>query len=329
MAGDYLRFWGGRASYLPTTRPAARWFLALWGLSLSVAYATSVVVTMLVVAAGGDQPENAVGDLVENGSVLGVLLTAVVLAPLLEEVAFRLPMSLRPWHVAIGAGAFVSLFLPGMLGVSPGQWLVGATNQAAASLVELGFGVAVAVGLGVTLSHLTPLGRSDHPLRISPRVRYAVVAVLTTVFAGAHLGNFAEFTWFLPAFIIPQVLVGMVLAYVRVTRSWWMGVGVHGLNNGVAVGFALSTRAATSDAAQTLFGLGFLAMVSLLGLVAGGALGIDLYRTWSSNQSPPHPSPWPPTHHTQRWPSHPTQQAHVHPPLSPAVPPNSAPWRSP
>ena len=110
VLGDYLRFWSGRDSFRPRATPSTGWFLPLWGVSLAVAYASSIVVTIAVVAFGSDPPENAIGDLVESGPVISLILTAVVLAPLIEEVAFRLPMSLRPWHVAGGIGVLSVMF---------------------------------------------------------------------------------------------------------------------------------------------------------------------------------------------------------------------------
>ncbi|MCB1026964.1 MAG: CPBP family intramembrane metalloprotease [Microthrixaceae bacterium] len=307
VAGDYLRFWIGRATYQPVDRPGAAWFLPLWGLSLAVAYACSVLVTIVVVSGGATPPDNAVGEMVEQGSVLGLLLTAVVLAPLIEEVAFRLPMSLRPWHVAGGVAVLAIMFVPSLFGVSLGLALAGDERQAVAGLLELGLVVAITLGLGLVLRRLLPERSKHAPAEISPRVRYGVVVVLTLLFAAAHLSNFSEFTWFLPAFIVPQLLVGMVLAYVRLTRSWWMAVGIHALNNAVAVGFGLMPRYATTELAQGLAGLAILCLVALLGLASATALGVNLYRTWRARHPtpPPHqpvawapipsqPPPWPP-----------------------------------
>ncbi|MBK6502097.1 CPBP family intramembrane glutamic endopeptidase [Candidatus Microthrix sp.] len=285
VVGDYLRFWGGRGNYRLRDQPAARWFLPLWGLSLAVAYASSVMVTMVVVGLGGKQPDNAVGDLVENGSAIVLVITAVLLAPLLEEVAFRLPMSLRPWHVAGGVGVLSVMFVPGLFGVSLGTAIVGDRQEALASLVEVGMTVAIIVVLGLVLRLLLPKGPERGAVLIPTRARFVVIVILTAVFAAAHLGNFSEFTWFLPAFILPQLLVGMVLAYVRVTRSWWMGVGIHALNNAVAVGFGLLPRYAKSDLAQGMAGLAILGAITLLGLASIMALGMDLYGTWRINQA--------------------------------------------
>lgn len=308
VLGNYARFWGGRATYLSVARPSAAWFFPLWGLSLAVAYVCTVVVTLLVFAGGGEPPDNAVGEMVEQGSVLGLVLTAVILAPLIEEVAFRLPMSLRPWHVAGGIAVLSVMFVPSLFGSDLGADLAGSGGQGAAMFITFGLIVAITLGLGLILNRLLPDRSNGAPAEISPRVRYGVMLVLTLMFAAAHLSNFSEFTWFLPALIIPQLLVGMVLAYVRVTRSWWMAVGIHALNNAVAVGFGLMPRYAKSETAQGLAGLAILALIALLGLASAIALAIDAYRSWKAKQpeqpaQPPHypqqqhfptPPPWPP-----------------------------------
>ena len=312
VLGDYLRFWRGQASFRPRNTPRGAWFLPLWGVSLATAYASSVVVTIAVLAFGGTPPDNAVGDLVQSGPVLSLILTAVVLAPLVEEVAFRLPMSLRPWHVAGGVGVLSVMFVPGLFGVSLGRAIVGDDNGALSAVVEVALTVGVVVVLGLILRRLLPSEPSDGPALVPTRVRFAVIVALTLLFAGAHLGNFSEFTWFLPAFILPQLLVGMVLAYARVVRNWTTGVAIHALNNAVAVGFGLLPRWADQGGAQTAVGLAILGSIILLGGGSAIALGVDAYSTWDRNQhaypasphSPalqpdpwPHgrPPPWPPT----------------------------------
>ncbi len=284
VLGDYLRFWRGRATFRPGSTPNAAWFLPLWGVSLATAYASSIVVTMAVLAFGGDPPENAVGDLVESGPVLSLILTAVVLAPLIEEVAFRLPMSLRPWHVAGGVGVLSVMFVPSLFGVSLGQSIVGGDNEAISAVVEVALTVGVIVVLGLILRRLLPHEPNDGPALMPSGVRYGVIVTLTVLFAGAHLSNFSEFTWFLPAFILPQLLVGMVLAYVRVVRNWWLGVGIHALNNAVAVGFGLVARWAGGDGAQAAVGVAIVGLIVVLGAASAIALGVNAYLTWERNQ---------------------------------------------
>lgn len=308
VVGDYLRFWRGDATFRPRTAPSPGWFLPLWGASLAVAYASSIVVTMAVLALGGDRPENAVGDLLESGPILSLILTAVVLAPLIEELAFRLPMSLRPWHVAGGVGVLSVMFVPSLFGVSLGQAIAGGDNEVIAVVVEVGLTVGVTVVLGLILRRLLPREPAVGPALVPTRARFVVIVALTLLFAAAHLGNFSEFTWFLPAFILPQVLVGMVLAYVRVVRNWWMGVAIHALNNAVAVGFGLLPRWADQDGVQALVGVVILGSIIVLGTSSAIALGINAYLTWERNNRPPvaagpwaagewphgRPPPWPP-----------------------------------
>lgn len=64
-----------------------------------------------------------------------------------------------------------------------------------------------------------------------------------------------------------------------------MGVGIHALNNAVAVGFGLLPRYAKSDLAQGMAGLAILGAITLLGLASITALGMDLYGTWRINQA--------------------------------------------
>lgn len=289
VVGDYLRFWRGTAAYRPSATPTTWWFLPLWGFSLTLAYASSVFFTIIVTAAGGETPDNAVGELVQSGPVLTLILTAVVVAPLIEEVAFRLPMSLRPWHVAGGIGVLSVMFVPSLFGVSLGQGIAGEDSPAVAALVELALLVGIIGLLGLILRRLLPRERTSGPALVPPRARYAVIVALTLLFAGAHLGNFSELTWFLPAFILPQLLVGMVLAYVRVVRAWWLAVAVHALNNAVAVGFGLIGRSATGETAQALAGLAILGAIAMIGLASSVALGVNAYLTWSRNNDLPAP----------------------------------------
>ena len=76
----------------------------------------------------------------------------------------------------------------------------------------------------------------------------------------------------------------MVLAYVRVIRSWWMGVAIHALNNAVAVGFGLLPRLVGQDGGQTVVGVAIVGSIILLGGSSAIALGVNAYLTWERNQ---------------------------------------------
>ena len=193
--------------------------LRMLGLDLMITLGL-VIVAIGVMAVGFELPGNTLAEL-EFGP--GVVALIVLGAPLFEETAFRGWLSGRPGHV-------VPLLLLA-LGLLAGPLLF--ADQQMLALAAAGAAILAAIASAWLLRGRSPFGWFA---RFFP----LFLAVSTVGFALVHLANYQEGT--LPVLlplVIPQLVLGAVLGYVRVTYGLWSSMLLHALHNGCAVGVIL------------------------------------------------------------------------------------------
>ena len=185
----------------------------------------AVLLTALftAVAAGLELPENSLNQLeLDTATILGI----VVAAPLLEEIAFRSWLSGRPGHVAAPLIAVAGAIGAGAIDGAGGEtWM-----QALAMLG--GFAAAIAV-LALTWSR--------PPMRWFARLFPLFFWASTALFALVHLFNYEDgATALLLVLIVPQFVLGTILAYTRVMHGLWSAIALHVAHNGLIVAIVLA-----------------------------------------------------------------------------------------
>ncbi len=161
---------------------------------------------------------------------VGVAISAVLFAPLIEETAFRL------WLVPSVARL--------MLAAAPLVLLLAADDLAGRHLV-------LAMLLAPIAVSYVSAGWLDRVIREKFRL---VLYASTAAFAVLHLANFdAAASWLhvLPA-VLPQFTVGLVLAYLRLRLGFWHGVLAHGAYNAFALVLAWTATEAAGQATASL-----------------------------------------------------------------------------
>jgi membrane protease YdiL (CAAX protease family) len=189
--------------------------LRLFALDLLV-MALLIGIASLTSKLGYHLPENAI-DKLDLGP--GWLLLIIVVLPIGEELAFRAWLSGRPGHVtaiAVLAAAAALAFLS-----TPQAYPI----LAAGSLI---IGIVLAIGLLFWLRHHPPFPFFS---RHFPWFYFAGAVV----FAAAHLGNYDGAALALLPLVIPQLLVGLILGYARVTYGLWSDMLLHMLHNGLLI----------------------------------------------------------------------------------------------
>jgi membrane protease YdiL (CAAX protease family) len=161
----------------------------------------------IVEAAGIDQFDSILDDLLkENKLVVGI--SAIFLAPVLEEPIFRLHLDLKKSSIWWGIG-LSGLFLGEM------WWLI--------------------IVFWLYLFFLMYKVSNGN----QPNLRY-VLWVSAIFFALVHLGNFTNFDYILHFYWIPfmvgsQLLGGLVLSYIRLNHGIKWAIVFHGAYNAVLV----------------------------------------------------------------------------------------------
>lgn len=239
-----------------------RWYVALWLVALAGGFAAAVVTNIAVHALTSYRPRNTLEEVFTDRSVLAIVLLSVVLAPLLEETAFRLPATRTAWAIGLGAAVLVTMLadaagfsVVSLVGSDTNSWVRGAALVGQVALLAAVFGLLARL----IVARAKPSERADQ------RFRQGVTITLTLTFALLHTMNFSEPTLLTALFVMPQLFVGSVLMFARIDRSWWLAVALHALNNAVTGAVAIAGRA-SAEVGAVLSG------VFLLALFAGGAI---------------------------------------------------------
>lgn len=212
-------------------------FFHLLGLSLLLSMSSLLLLGAL--QKWGLVPElpHAMEEVMKEFPFIVVLLLAAVVMPALEEFAFRL------WLV------------PGLLYVGLSLWLVAFFLYSA--LFQVGFVIAGYAVLGfASLMTIALMSFRQAAVQILERLYQNhfgwVLYGATALFALVHLINFKpglEILLLAPILVLPQFLLGLVLAYIRVKLGMGWAIALHGVYNGLVLSMAYTGMQA--EAAET------------------------------------------------------------------------------
>lgn len=192
----------------------------------------AIAMTMIVVgfvaasALGTDLPKTT---LLDGRSTSSLIVGAVLLAPLIEEMFFRSWLSARKIYLTAGMTliGLVAMLIGARLSLGP--------------LSHLQFGFLAIGWLVATIWLLVPRWR-DQTL-FAPVVRHFAKLFWTSsaLFGLAHLVNYNdEVSALLILMVVPQFVLGTILGYARVTLGLWASITLHAMHNGLAVGLILA-----------------------------------------------------------------------------------------
>lgn len=205
-------------------RPWAAWWCVVRLYAIGMVLAGSVV----AVGVRASGVVNKIDQMESPKQRLMLLVLAGVIAPLWEETAFRLPLA--PFH---WARALPSLALLSLLG-----------SEVPAEVRYVWFG-ALIVGAALVLATTFLAGwRETLSQWWGSHFRW-VLALSVVGFGFAHGGNYIfphhGPGWFavIPLLVLPQLIAGALLAYVRLRLGFWFGVLLHASVNTALVGASL------------------------------------------------------------------------------------------
>jgi membrane protease YdiL (CAAX protease family) len=203
--------------------PALGGTLGLFALDLAM-MTVLVSVALMAWILGFTLPSSVVGEL-QLGP--GLIAAIVVVAPIGEELIFRSWLSGRPGHV--GAAA-VLLATIGYLLIADLQ------GHPLLLLGSLAGGLAIAIALAIGL-------RRRASFAFFARHFAWFYFAGAAAFALVHLTNYSSgAAAVLLPLVLPQLLVGLILGYARVTYGLWSNILLHMLHNGLLIGLVLLIR---------------------------------------------------------------------------------------
>lgn len=160
-----------------------------------------------------------------HGSALTVFLIVCIGAPVLEETICRLPLSFKPRHISLGL-SLAALFASGFK-LKPEYFMSG------------NFVVPLLIASSVYGIVQTYLGNPDRYAaeRLSLNTKRGFIIFSILLFGFMHITNYQPLhyqVWFLyPLYVMPQILMGWCLSYVRLRNGVAYSMLLHGLTNSV------------------------------------------------------------------------------------------------
>jgi hypothetical protein len=147
-----------------------------------------------------------------------------LIGPLLEEVVFRLPLSLKKRHIALASSVAVFLF-------------TGAIFHSLTQIKGLNLGLQLSACVLVYTAGMlfVPKGLSisDH------RFRKHLIILSMCLFGLMHIGNYIPIQWPLiwiyPIYVLPQLLMGWAITFIRFKNGFWWGYALHCIINCVSL----------------------------------------------------------------------------------------------
>jgi len=170
-------------------------------------------------------------EVMEQIGIWGFIGFAVLLGPLLEEVAFRLAMRFRLRNVIIGVIAFTAYMTQAAFPIAENISPQGPMYLYIFSGLLLVSFLISCLKYHTTIAHWWT-------------ARFPLVFYIASVaFAMIHIFNFEEFPLrvilLAPLITLPQFILGLGMGYLRMRFGFWYGYFFHVLNNGFAVGVYL------------------------------------------------------------------------------------------
>jgi len=148
------------------------------------------------------------------------VLLVLFVGPIIEEMIFRLPLSLKKWHIAVSL-FFISYYLFG------GKLLI---NDASAieSLWKLSLAMLISVIFG--------FGCPDRVLVYLKQIDFRYYFYISAIaFALFHINSYkplnGEVAFFYPLYVIPQFIMGIFLGFIRLRFSFLHSIMFHSMIN--------------------------------------------------------------------------------------------------
>jgi len=165
-----------------------------------------------------EMPINLNRTRLESFSEFAILLLASLYAPILEELAFRLPLKFSKWNLTLAS--------------------IGISITFCRILAELKYEYSLILSIGIgTVVYLILNERIVKNLsEFWSKNKLLIFYSLLLTFSFLHLKNYkltTELLIFSPIFILPRILGGILFSYIRLNSGIIIAILFHSFNNGI------------------------------------------------------------------------------------------------
>lgn len=231
--------------------------LQLLFLSLAMMIVVGGLVGSIITGVKGELPEN-VNETIGQASPMMLLFYGVLLAPLIEEIVFRSWLGGRRACI-LGLPILVSLFAIAIAVVADVSPMV--------SFAIAGGLTFLVLGVAKQFSALSPAAQKAARWRLFPVAFYGSALLFALLHLSNYDGGLSSPIMLLA--ILPQLLVGLVLGYVRMRFGLVHAIVFHGSYNLVLIGIFLMAQSMVPAVATAGDSAAVVAHPAALTLVVG------------------------------------------------------------
>ncbi|MCD8425021.1 CPBP family intramembrane metalloprotease [Tenacibaculum dicentrarchi] len=161
-------------------------------------------------------PLNLIETGLESFSEIEILILASIYAPILEELSFRLPLKLSKWNLTIAS--------------------IGLSLSFCRVLAELKYeySLILSITVGIIVYLVLNEKRLKNILDFSSKNKLPIFYSFLLIFSFLHLKNYEltiELLIFSPIFLLPRILDGILLSYIRLNSGILSAILFHSFNN--------------------------------------------------------------------------------------------------
>lgn len=169
------------------------------------------------------QENHQMREMIESYSPLMIFAFVAILAPLLEETIFRLFLRFHTFNLILSLIFAASFFIPRTSG-----WVF-----------WLSLGVFMFVCLGLVMLYLNAK-EAEQDLKNFWEQNFSFLYYFSVFSFGlVHILNYSLPLWkallFAPLLVLPQILLGFILGYLRMRYHFGFAIALHAIHNGILI----------------------------------------------------------------------------------------------
>lgn len=230
---------------------------------------SGIFISIALDAVNFENQDHSVIQFINNRHPLVIILLAIILGPLSEEITFRLGLKFSRFKISLSL-AFLLMFIGGIL--TPSLF----------STLTLVTYVLTYLVLFLILFIVLRFIKKDRILNFYQTYFGIIFYLSSIIFALGHIQNYTNISkvWLiLPLLIFPQLLAGIVFGYIRVKFGFLYSTAMHMAYNGLTLLPILflsliNIDMSASDSLDNLSEFQSLGLLILLLLLCGGLLTI-------------------------------------------------------
>ncbi len=184
---------------------------------------TSILIGVLTFITGYNS-EHAIAQITAEAPIYLVFLLGAIIAPIREEIMFRLPLRFRPFYIALASFLFVEMILGFFIPQGLGLWLS-----------VFIFSLLIPLLFAIIIFFIVRIEQVSTYLKVFYERYFGIIFYTSTIIFGLiHIFNFSNimgYFYLIPFLVLPQILAGYFLGFIRINYGFVYAILVHAAYN--------------------------------------------------------------------------------------------------